>query len=61
MGGGFTSESTTQLFQDAISVTRALGIRYLWIDALCILQDSVKDWEQESANMAAVYTNSMTI
>lgn len=42
-------------FQDAILITRFLGIRYLWIDALCILQDSVSDWEQESARMGQYY------
>jgi len=32
-----------QTFQDAIFVTRALGIRYLWIDALCIIQGDDDD------------------
>ncbi|KAH7183593.1 heterokaryon incompatibility protein-domain-containing protein [Fusarium flagelliforme] len=44
-------------FQDAITVTRGLGLRYLWIDALCIIQDCQNDWEIESANMAAIYRN----
>ncbi|KAI0403019.1 HET-domain-containing protein [Xylaria palmicola] len=44
-------------FQDAIEVVRALGIRYLWIDALCIIQDDTADWERESAKMADVYEN----
>ncbi|KAB5576438.1 heterokaryon incompatibility protein-domain-containing protein [Coniochaeta sp. 2T2.1] len=42
-------------FRDAITITRELGIRYLWIDSLCILQDSREDWEHESTLMAAVY------
>ncbi|PVH68875.1 HET-domain-containing protein [Cadophora sp. DSE1049] len=46
------------LFGDAISLTRALGVRYLWIDSLCILQDDIHDWEMESENMAAVYEGS---
>lgn len=46
------------LFKHAILLTRALGIRYLWIDALCILQDNQQDWERESMNMANVYSNS---
>ena len=45
-------------FQDAILITRELGIRYLWIDSLCILQDSVLDWENESQRMGTVYGNS---
>lgn len=36
---GMKWESLPKTFQDAISVTRKLGIRYLWIDSVCILQD----------------------
>lgn len=43
--------------QDAIFVTRRLGLRYLWIDAICIIQDSFDDWARESAMMASVYRN----
>lgn len=46
-------------FQDAILVTRHLGIRYLWIDSLCIIQDSVEDWLRESAKMGDIYKNSL--
>ncbi|KAI1181138.1 heterokaryon incompatibility protein-domain-containing protein [Nemania sp. FL0916] len=42
-------------FHDAITVTRRLGFRYLWIDSLCIFQDSAQDWETESAKMGDVY------
>ena len=42
-------------FQDAVIITRKLGIRYLWIDSLCILQDSRDDWRSESALMGQVY------
>ncbi|KAK7914418.1 hypothetical protein PG985_012121 [Apiospora marii] len=45
-------------FQDAVTITRSLGIRYLWIDALCIIQDSAADWATESAKMASVYGDS---
>ncbi|CAG7562051.1 unnamed protein product [Fusarium equiseti] len=48
-------------FQDAISVTKGLGLRYLWIDALCIIQDSQADWEIESGNMAAIYQNAYLV
>ncbi|KAK1981015.1 heterokaryon incompatibility protein [Colletotrichum cereale] len=43
--------------QDAVEVTRRLNLRYLWVDALCIIQDSARDWEVESAKMASVYHN----
>ena len=46
-----------QTFQDAIDIVRRLGIRYLWIDALCIIQDDDKDWERESSRMAGIYQN----
>lgn len=42
-------------FQDAIKLTRELGIRYLWIDSLCIIQDSTEDWKRESKKMTTVY------
>jgi len=42
-------------FRDAITVTRELGLRYLWIDSLCIIQDDDRDWEVESAKMGSIY------
>jgi hypothetical protein len=47
-----------QTFQDAISVTRTLGVEFLWVDALCIVQDSIDDWRSESLAMYHVYKNS---
>jgi Heterokaryon incompatibility protein (HET) len=44
-------------FQDAITICRRLGFEYLWIDSLCILQDSQSDWGAESAQMSRVYSN----
>ncbi|KAH7129868.1 heterokaryon incompatibility protein-domain-containing protein [Dactylonectria estremocensis] len=45
-------------FRDVIQVARWLGLSYIWIDSLCIVQDSAPDWEKESASMAEVYSNS---
>lgn len=45
------------LFRETITVLRSLAIPYLWIDALCIIQDSEADWKAEAARMAAVYSN----
>ncbi|KAN0110962.1 HET domain containing protein [Hyaloscypha variabilis] len=42
-------------FSDAFKFTRALGIRYIWIDSLCIIQDSQEDWIYESSTMYMVY------
>lgn len=44
---------------DAITVTRRLGIRYLWVDSLCIIQDDVDDWTKEAARMGDVYMNAV--
>ncbi|KAL5318025.1 hypothetical protein ACEPPN_015129 [Leptodophora sp. 'Broadleaf-Isolate-01'] len=48
-------------FRDAVIVTRALGIPYLWIDSLCIIQNDTHDWEAESSNMGAVYQNAYLV
>ncbi|KAH7410686.1 heterokaryon incompatibility protein-domain-containing protein [Cadophora sp. MPI-SDFR-AT-0126] len=48
-------------FQDAVTVTRDLGLHYLWIDALCIVQDDQSDWEQESGKMTDVYQNAYVV
>ena len=45
-------------FQHAIIVTQELGIEYLWIDSLCIIQDSDSDWANESATMSSIYRHS---
>jgi hypothetical protein len=42
-------------FRDAVLVTRRLGYRNLWIDSLCIIQDSREDWEREALRMGDVY------
>jgi hypothetical protein len=47
-----------QTFQDAITFSRRIGVRYIWIDSLCIIQDDSGDWERESAQMASIYANS---
>jgi hypothetical protein len=45
-------------FQHAIEIVRHLGIRYLWIDSLCIVQDDHQDWEREAGAMANIYHDS---
>ncbi|KAF2679330.1 HET-domain-containing protein [Lentithecium fluviatile CBS 122367] len=51
-------EHLPKTFKEAVIFTRWLGVRYLWIDALCIIQDSISDWETESGCMASIYANS---
>ncbi|KAF2498883.1 HET-domain-containing protein [Lophium mytilinum] len=50
--------SLTKTYQDAVSITRGLKIRFLWIDSLCIIQDDEKDWQHESSLMESIYANS---
>ncbi|PQE12083.1 heterokaryon incompatibility protein [Rutstroemia sp. NJR-2017a BVV2] len=52
---GILVSELPKTFRDAITVTRFLGIRFLWIDCLCILQDSLEDWRIESALMGDIY------
>jgi hypothetical protein len=54
---GFELGTLPQTIQDAITVSRKLGIKHIWVDALCIIQDSTEDWEKESGRMASVYQN----
>ncbi|KAI9711707.1 MAG: hypothetical protein M1820_001851 [Bogoriella megaspora] len=44
-------------YQEAIVLCRELGVRYLWIDSLCIVQDDENEWAQEAAGMASTYEN----
>jgi hypothetical protein len=55
---GILLEELPQTFLDAVLITRKLGVQYLWIDALCIVQDETLDWEAQSAKMADIYSGS---
>jgi hypothetical protein len=48
-----------QTIKDAITATKRLGIRYLWVDALCIVQDDHDDWAAEAKRMSNVYKLSL--
>ncbi|KAM5360009.1 hypothetical protein ACJZ2D_014050 [Fusarium nematophilum] len=45
-------------FQDAFTITYNLGLRYIWIDSLCIIQNSKEDWAAESKKMGQIYRDS---
>lgn len=51
----------SRTFQDAASVAHRLGVRYLWIDSLCIIQegDDLKDWTEQAPVMKDVYMNAL--
>ncbi|KAF5627028.1 tol [Fusarium sp. NRRL 52700] len=51
-------EQLSKTFRDAVDICRSLGIIYLWIDSLCIIQDSPEDWKEQAAQMADVYQHS---
>ncbi|KAI8656318.1 HET domain-containing protein [Fusarium sp. Ph1] len=57
---GIELKDLPQTFRDAVEVARELKVRYLWIDALCIIQKEAdhKDWKRECGNMASIYRNS---
>ncbi|RGP58815.1 het-domain-containing protein [Fusarium sporotrichioides] len=54
-------QSLPKNFQDAITVTRSIGLQHLWIDSLCIVQDDKEDWEIESSKMATIYNNAFLV
>ncbi|KAF6811398.1 heterokaryon incompatibility protein [Colletotrichum musicola] len=54
---GIPIDDLPQTLQDAIKTTKSLGLRYLWADRLCIVQDSAEDWAHEAALMCDVYSN----
>lgn len=54
---GIAEADLSQTFRHAIRTTRELGIAYIWIDSLCIIQDNSLDWQIESAKMASIYEN----
>jgi hypothetical protein len=47
--------SLSPLFRDAVKITRFLGIKYLWIDSLCIIQDDPEEWNQEAVRMSGTF------
>ncbi|KAF1993423.1 HET-domain-containing protein [Amniculicola lignicola CBS 123094] len=54
---GIKVNTLPKTLEDSIIATRKLGINYLWIDSLCIIQDSIEDKDKEIVNMANIYKN----
>lgn len=42
-------------FQHAILIARELGLQYLWIDSLCIVQNDTAEWKREAGKMASIF------
>ncbi|KAH7126618.1 heterokaryon incompatibility protein-domain-containing protein [Dendryphion nanum] len=52
---GISLQTLPPTFSDAIMITHALGVRYLWIDSLCIIQDNREDWKKEAVKMSDIF------
>ena len=50
-----------QTLQDAIRVTHALGIGYIWIDTFCIVQDAVDEWQEDMLQLESIYSNAYCV
>lgn len=51
-------EEVPRTFVDAIEIRRRFEIAYIWINALCIIQDDDEDWRREAGLMQYVYEGS---
>ncbi|CAH0023890.1 unnamed protein product [Clonostachys rhizophaga] len=49
-------ESLPRTFQDAVKLARVIGVAFLWIDSLCIIQGDEEDWAKEAARMEEVFS-----
>ncbi|CAH0054891.1 unnamed protein product [Clonostachys solani] len=58
---GIKIDLLPQTFKDAIQLTSEIGINYLWIDSLCIVQDDDEDWGKEAGDMANVYQHAFLV
>lgn len=58
MCNGIDASTLPKSLQDAITITKQLNFRYLWVDSLCIIQDSDEDKSHEISNMTNVYKGS---
>lgn len=58
---GISLSKIPRTFEDAMKVTRWLGLRYLWIDSFCIVQNDKLEWETEAAKMADFYSGAQVV
>jgi hypothetical protein len=56
---GIPLEILPAIYKEAVDLGRLLGYQYLWIDSLCIIQDSPSNWETEASKMASTYGNAL--
>ncbi|KAK4212327.1 hypothetical protein QBC37DRAFT_483945 [Rhypophila decipiens] len=58
---GISLDSLPPVFQDAVITTRDLGIRYLWIDSICIIQGPAGDFQEEARRMEQVFSAAVCV
>ena len=58
---GIPFSNLPKTFQDTVEFAQGIGIRYLWIDSLCIIQGDSRDWHSEAAKMGDVYWNATLV
>ena len=56
---GFSTNQLSRTFRDAVYLTRRLGFRYIWIDAVCIRQLDPEEWQHEGSRMGEIYSGSV--
>lgn len=54
LSDGVELDQLPRTFKDAARIVQMLGMRYLWIDSLCIKQDSIVDWQREAARIDSI-------
>jgi hypothetical protein len=54
-------DTLPEVFKNAINIARMLGLKYIWIDTICILQDDPLDWEIEASKMAQIFSNASIV
>lgn len=58
---GIPFDDLAKTFQDAIMLSIGIGIKYVWIDSLCIVQDDRDDWHQEATDMGRIYRDAALV
>jgi hypothetical protein len=58
---GIALDKLPKTFQDFVLLARGIGVDYVWIDSLCLMQDDEQDWKSQAKTMDAVYRNATLV
>lgn len=58
---GLPFDQVPQTLQDSFALCRALGFRFIWVDRLCIIQDSEQDWREQASMMGIIYSQAAIV